>query len=271
MKKRICILLSGQIRCNGLNPSYTADNVVLESVRTFLLNDKFKDKYNVDVFISSDCLDIKKAYDFFGEDNIKNICFYEKNYFLNEVKCQIRPLTYYEGEYSKMNFNGCKPYPNMLGMLYRLHIAYMLMKDYQTQTGVIYDYVIKLRPDSKLTKDIFPLFDILETTDTQIVTEHDHFTISKYDLSDTFDLIGKYGSYDEHCDKKKEEGIYSYLTRDGHYYPNNIMCYCPEKQYSDNVYFAIKSRNLEHDKAFKGIIYPTYTAIYRGNGKFAYM
>jgi hypothetical protein len=269
MKKRVCILFSGQTRCSGLNPEYVQDNIIIESLRSYLLNDKFKEQYNFDVFIATDKIDINKAYELFGEDNIKNICLYETNWLLNKCECNIHPFEYYANEYSKINFNGCDAHPSGLFMLYRLHLAYILMKNYQNKTGTTYDYIVKLRPDSKLSKDIMPLFDILETTDVQIISEHDHFAIVKSEFSDVFNLIGNYGKYNEHCDNKKM--IYSYLTRDGRLDSNKIICYCPEKQYTDHIYFIIKSRNLQFDQIFQGIIYPNYTSIYRGNGVYAYM
>ena len=52
MKKKVCILLTGQMRVNSLNIAESNDNILLDSFNTCLLNDGFKEKYNFDVFIS---------------------------------------------------------------------------------------------------------------------------------------------------------------------------------------------------------------------------
>jgi hypothetical protein len=143
------------------------------------------------------------------------------------------------------------------------------MKNYQEETQTHYDYVVKMRPDSELRKDIMELFDMLETTRKQFVVEHDHFVIVKYEFSEIFKLIENYGNYDEHIDLKKD--IYYYLTSTGELYPNQIMCFCPEKQFTDNIYYLLKSKDLNFHESFHGFKYPTFTALYRGNGVYAYM
>jgi hypothetical protein len=50
MKKRVGILFSGQIRSNSLNPNYNNDNIILDSISQYFLNNQFKEKYNYDVF-----------------------------------------------------------------------------------------------------------------------------------------------------------------------------------------------------------------------------
>jgi hypothetical protein len=143
------------------------------------------------------------------------------------------------------------------------------MINYQIETGVKYDYVIKLRPDSKLTKNIMELLDILETTDAQIITEHDHFVITKYELSDIFKLMEHYGEYNEPVETKND--IYRYLFRDSVVWADNFIRFCPEKQFTDNIYYTLLSKGYDFDTAFKGITYPNYTALYGGNLTYRHM
>ena len=66
MKKRVGILFSGQIRSNSLNPNYNNDNIILDSISQYFLNSQFKEKYNYDVFISTDNIDVERAKSYFG-------------------------------------------------------------------------------------------------------------------------------------------------------------------------------------------------------------
>jgi hypothetical protein len=269
MKKRVCILLTGQMRVNSLNLGELNDNTLIDSFNTCLLNDNFKEKYNFDVFISTDSIDIEKAKTFFGDENLKNVFLYDSNWYLNNINHNIKSFEHYEDKYSKINFEECYSNSHILFMIYRLYTAYNLMINYQMETDIKYDYVIKLRPDSKLTKNIMELFDILETTDTQIITEHDHLVITKYELSDIFKLMENYGEYNENVNQKYN--LYKYFFRDGIVYPDNVFRFSPEKQFSDNISDKILSKGYDFNTAFKGITYPNYTSLYGGGGNYKYM
>ena len=269
MKKRVCILLSGQMRSNGLNSNYTSDNIILESIEKYFLNEKFKKDYDYDVFISTDTIDLNKATIFFGEEHLKNICINEDNWYLKNIEKNIESFEYYKNEYLKIDITGYIDYSYTLFMIYRLLTVYNLMLNYQIETKTNYDYVVKLRPDSELTNDINELFNILETTNKKIISEHDHFVITTYEFSNIFRLIEEFGKYNEQISIKPY--IYCHLSVSGQIYPDNVMCYCQEKQFMDNIFYKIKSKNLDFQDCFQGIIYSKYTKIYRGNGVYAHL
>jgi len=77
-KKRIAILYSGQMRLNSLNTNEKKNTTILNSISDFLLTEKFIKKYDYDIFIGTDNIDIYESYNFFGE-NLKNIHIAEKN------------------------------------------------------------------------------------------------------------------------------------------------------------------------------------------------
>ena len=64
-KTKIAIMFVGQIRINGLYNNYADDNYILESIQKYLLNDKFIQTFDYDVFISTDNIDIDKCNLFF--------------------------------------------------------------------------------------------------------------------------------------------------------------------------------------------------------------
>ena len=52
---------------------------------------------------------------------------------------------------------------------------------------------------------------------------------------------------------------------------NTEMLFCPEKQFIDHIYYTILSKNMNFNESFLGLVYSSYTIIYRGNGRYAYM
>jgi hypothetical protein len=151
-----------------------------------------------------------------------------------------------------------------------MYCCYNLLKNYQKQTNASYDYLIRIRPDSLLMQDVMLLFDMLENTNLQFITDHDHFFILKNILEDVFKLVEKYGIYNDHINNKYN--IYaSFLSKNGILYHNNVMCFCPEKQFTDHVYYTILSKNMDFNESFFGMIYPSFQILYRGCGKYAHI
>ena len=269
MKKRVGIIYSGQTRSNALNPNYTYDNIILESTFKYLLNDEFKEKYDYDIFFSVDMIDCDKAKLVFG-DHLKNIHILENDWYLNSIEQLPMPYDYFKEKYSKINFMGCESYINGLYQYYRMYCSYNLLKNYQNQTNTTYDYLIRIRPDALLMQDTMQLFNILESTNRQIIIEHEQLCIMKYKLEDIFKLVEKYGEYNEHINNKYN--IYaSFLSKSGKLYPNNVMCFCPEKQFTDHIYHTILSKNMNFNDSFFGMVYPSFNLLYRGNSKYAHI
>ena len=267
MKKKLGILFSGQMRPNSLNPNYCNDNIILESISKYLLNDEFKNKYDYDIFFSVDVIDFDKTRGFFGE-NLKNIHITESNTYLHDIESDILPYTYFHENYLKINFKDCNNHIHALYQYYRMYSVYNLLKNYQEKNNIKYDYLVRIRPDIRIMQDIMPMFNILEQTNKQIITEHEQLFILKYELEDIFKLIECYGNYQEPMYLKN---IYSYLTRGVNLEPYNIMCFCPEKQFTDHVYHIIKSKNMEFSDTFYGITYPSFNLLYRGNNKYGHI
>jgi hypothetical protein len=71
-KKNIAILFSGQIRSNSLSLNNNNNDLILNSMNINFINNDFKSKYNYDIFISSDEINVDKTMNYF-ENNVKNI------------------------------------------------------------------------------------------------------------------------------------------------------------------------------------------------------
>jgi hypothetical protein len=88
-KPRIAILLTGQMRANSMNPEYLADTIIHDSIRIHFLNTEFTDRYDYDVFISTDKISLKKAYEFYG-NNLKNVHITETDEYLYSCNRKIK-------------------------------------------------------------------------------------------------------------------------------------------------------------------------------------
>ena len=73
MKKKLCVLIAGQMRTNILSGEELTTKDITDYMNLNIFNDYMKDNFNYDVFIASDSIDIERTKEFIG-DNIKNIC-----------------------------------------------------------------------------------------------------------------------------------------------------------------------------------------------------
>ena len=270
MKRRVAIVYSGQTRTNALNSSYKKDNVILDATNKYFLNDEFKSKYEYDVFISTDGIDITKAKEFFGS-NLKNINITKEDFYLNKIDTSnVKPYEYYYNRYQEKTkdakYNG-QPVPNYIQNLhqyYRMYCGYNMLIQYQRATSTKYDYIIRIRPDSRIMRNISTLMNILDTTDAQVITEHDQLTIFKYNLVDILKLITCYGDYVDDKDLTK----YKFMNASGNIGLRDFLA--PERNYVNHIFHVISKNNLEWNKSFIGILYPSYHLLYREDGSHAY-
>jgi hypothetical protein len=268
MKKRVGIIYSGQLRSNGLNPEYKSDDIILEATRKYFLNDHFSEKYDYDVFFSVDTIDVSKAKEFFG-DHLKNIHITETEWYMNEVDTKIPDYSYYNSKFLSNDFQNCDTFEHSLYQYYRMYCGYNMLKDYQTKNNIKYDYLVRIRPDIRIMQDLMPLFAILETTNKQIIMEHEQLCILTPYLEEMFAFVNYMGTYKgslwDHMQR------YTFLSRDGLGYPDKIWKFAPEKQFVDYVYDFVSKKQLDYFEVLLGITYPSFNLLYRGNNEYAYI
>jgi hypothetical protein len=270
MKPRIAILFNGQMRANSLNPEYKSDTLILDSIAKYFINDEFKSKYEYDIFISTDNnIDIKHTNAFFG-NNLKNIHIIETDWYLHECRHSIPEYKYYHDKYINIDFKGYNNCVESLYSLYRLYDAYNLMKNYIMDTNTQYNYIIQIRPDLRLMKNFVPLFNILDTTNIQVIAEHAHIIILKYKVREILEIIKYMGTYTE--SRSTKINIYNYLCRgdpsDGN---RDEYIFAPEKQILDHIYAVLSINNYNFYNSFIGITYPSFHVLYRGNGVYGHV
>jgi hypothetical protein len=268
MKKRVGILFSGQIRANSLNPKYNKNDIILNSISQYFLNSQFKEKYNYDVFISTDDIDVEKAKSYFGR-NLKNINLTEKNWFHNPMKTTPQSFDYYNKKYVNKNFNGHDSHSHAIYQYYRMYINYLMLKNYQEDSNQTYDYFVRIRLDARIMQDLNVVFEYLEKTEKSIFIEHEQLMIVKPELVNVFKLIEHYGTYEEPVQNKY--AIYLYLTDGRPLESDKVMKYSPEKQFVDHIYYTLLQNNKDYFKSLCDVTYPSFNLLYRENGSYAYV
>jgi hypothetical protein len=267
MKSHIAFIISGQMRSNSLHPSNN-DSTIIDSWTSNIFTEEFKSKYEYDVFISTDSISNEKAKLYFN-DHLKNTHITETDTFLYNWDINKNPYEYYDAKYKIINYGDHINYIYAAYQYYRMYCSYKMMKEYIKQTGVTYKYIVRLRPDSQIMQNIIILFNILETTDIQFITEHEQLCIMTYRLKDIFKLVKHYGTY---LDPVTKKNIYNFMTRNiPAIFNERVMMYAPEKQFIDHVYYTIAGLNLDFLKSFLGIRYPSYNLLYRGGGIYGHI
>lgn len=257
------------MRANSLNSNYNKDNLILEATSKYFLNDEFKSKYDYDVFFSVDTIDIEKAKEYFGEDRLINVHITETDWTLQPIDNKLlNDYNYYHNEYLKIDFENCEKHINALYQYYRMYSAYNLLKNHQKKTNITYDYLVRIRPDIRLMQDIIPLFNILETTNKEIIAEHEQLIILKYELRDIFKLIKYYGTF-KNCQNNRDI-FRHFIKQESDMLSEQICRFCPEKQFIEYLNYIFINKKLIFKEVFTGITYPSYNLLYRGNGIYGY-
>ena len=269
-KTKIAIMFVGQIRINGLYNNYADDNYILESIQKYLLNDKFIQTFDYDVFISTDNIDIDKCNLFFGE-KLKNINIYEKEWFYNPISREIKSYKYFYDKYMTINFNGYRNYVQALHEMYRVYCAYNMVIDNETKNNKSYDMIIKIRLDSRLMQDLYELILFFIENNKKILLEHDHFIMVNKDYKELFDFINFFGTYQNIIDNT--DSIFDYL------FPpwaieinsdNSLYFFCPERQILEYIRYLLHKNKGTLINDLVTITYSSYTILYRGNNSYGY-
>lgn len=221
------------------------NNLILNSIDINFINSEFKNKYNYDIFISSDELNLEKTFNYFG-NNIKNIYLSDVNYYLYDPKTNIVSYedTFYK--YISRNYDNHQIYPHSVMQFYRLYNCYNLMINHISITN--YDYIIRSRLDISYEENIMNYLDILDS-------ESD---LQYFGYADCFS-IGRVGIMEYYC--KMIDNKYGL-------YINNNICdpirwrYAPETQLSECLIDYCIINNLDPNISLKNM--NNFCRIYRG-------
>ena len=284
MKKRVGFICSGQMRDNSLNPNQINDNIILESFELNLLNNEFKSKYDYDFFISTDCIDVNKSIEFFG-DNLKNINITDNKEYLFHLSNEPEDFYDYFNKFieTTKNYKNFILHEHAMFQYYRMYLAYMMLKDYQKKENIHYDYFVRIRPDIRIMQNVMYLFELLENTNLKVITEHEQLCIIKPELEKIFELVKYYGEFNQMSIPTKRVYMQFYNAKKGlskdfpidyknheNFLNDTLIRFSPEKQFVDHIDNLMEVQNLNPEESYLGIVYPSYNLIY-SNKKYKYI
>ena len=198
MKKKIAILIVGQIRTNSLG---MGNNTSFEKeFKQNILNEEILQNYDVNIFFVTDRIIKEKAYNYFGESlkGLMETDFEDLDEPLNLNEIISKYMEYYN--FRKNNPEKFpivnNPRPSCMYMFYKLYIAYKLMINYEKKNNLQHDYILKIRPDANLNNNFYKYIKLLEDNNLEILFNWDHAYFGKYDIMCYIcNLVLCYGKY----------------------------------------------------------------------------
>lgn len=199
MKKRVAFLFTGESRCNPMGFCQNPRHDILDSYNRNIFNYEFTTKFDYDIYISTDDVNLHTTIEYFGPDKIKNIhiikSFYgHPEYYLEEVPSKLKPENCYVYDYEQQNFHDCISYPNSIRQNYKICDAYNMLQ----QKNIHYDFIVKIRFDNTVLTNIMECFKKFEdNAELQIIGQTDMFFIGKPDIMKFYcrSIDRNYGKY----------------------------------------------------------------------------
>jgi hypothetical protein len=251
--KKICFILSGQIRKNSLRDELSTDNTITDSFNEYIFNKKLKEKYDYDIFISTDTIDIKKTLNFFSKEKVKNIHCSNNDFYLNPITKNIPSVNYYDGLYHKNHIDGYQHHERSVYQYHRLYDCYNLAENYNSINN--YDYIVRMRLDMAFNNDINNYLEILDNDpNIHIFCHGDVFAIGRKNIMKEYctTINNKFGKYNKHYYKKNYNFKNSIIGYE-HFYSNDPVewSYSPEFQIYECLFEFCEENNLDIDSSLK--------------------
>jgi len=211
-KPRIGFLFTGHMRSNPLGFSTNPNYEILETLNKFVFNDDFKKSYDYDVFISTDSINIHKAFDFFGQDsnglcNLKNIRmekqlgFMDPHYYF-DIPYKSIEENYFKVEFLKQDLTGYDSCIAMMSIpqMYKVYDAFNMLNNHNGYGNYInYYFICKIRLDMLIRENIIDSFNRLNNNpDIQMITFWDMNLLGKPEIMKYYceAITNKFGFYD---------------------------------------------------------------------------
>ena len=196
--KKIAFLFTGQSRCNPLSHNANKQNIILDSYSKYIFTEEFKKKYEYDIFISTDDINIEKTINYFGKEHIKNIHLFNTNFILNQNrKYNIPDIGYYIDKYNSYDKGECNPNVNSIHQQYKIRDAYNLLESYTDPNS--YFLIFRIRLDIKFTANFMEtIIDIFENNNIlELIPGYDLFAAGKPRIMKEYccGIDNKYGTY----------------------------------------------------------------------------
>ena len=247
-KKKVIFLFSGQSRRSPFSIKNKEGRCleILNSYNKYIFTQEFKSKYNYQVFISTDDIHLSDTINYFSIENIGNIHLLDTNYYYKNICSKVKDVSFYLNSYNKKDFGVCWKYNNSIYQHHKILDCYNMIRNSEQFDNV--DYIVRLRFDIKINKDISSLITKLETnSNLQIILSWDLVAIGKPEIMDCYctGLENNYGNYHYNVIIPKELPV----MKDYHIIDKNRWTYAPERQLFEMLFEYCNNNNLDINNA----------------------
>jgi len=245
---KIVFCFTGQSRTSpfSLNKK-KRNNEILDSYNKYIFTEEFKKKYDYEIYISTDNIDLDDTINYFNRKNIGNIHLFDTDFYLKPVKnkpcklilCLKKHDLFHDPKYEKHEGSIYQHYKYLdCFSLYTNNIIY-------NHAIKIFDckYIVRMRLDSKFEGNILKDIEYLNNNkDTGIFLAYDFYAIGRPAIMECYltGLLHKYGTYSEKC-----------LVPNHRYSIGGVNMigwrYAPERQLFEMLFdFCIKNKKCPH-------------------------
>jgi hypothetical protein len=223
--------------------NYDTDTHVVDSINKYFLNDEFKAKYDYDIYISTDMIDIEKTNAFFGKERIKNIYMSDNEYLLQKINYKNDTENNVAGRFTHQQ--------------YKKYIGGEMIK----QSNTNYDIIVYTRFDNIYTDYIYKHIENVNKHN-KLYGQHDLFAFGESEIMLYYlNLYKMYDSYNFNKNKKYDfqDNI---ISKDAMYNSSEDRWNSPEFKLFEHLFKFCVDNNVNIDSTIKKVI---LCAIYRGN------
>jgi hypothetical protein len=195
-RKKIVFLFSGNARTSP----FTVDKekrsqAILDSYNQYIFTESFKEKYDYEVYITSDNIHLQDTIQYFSKNHIKNIHLLDSEYYLTH-NSDTKNIEYYLNQYNQKDWSQHQKYEGSIHQHYKILDCYELAKKDNSLQNC--DYIVRIRLDVVLQKSIEEVIQLLETSPAlKIVIDWDFFALGTPPIMEWYctGLEHNYGNY----------------------------------------------------------------------------
>jgi hypothetical protein len=255
-KKKIVFLFSGNARSSPFTIETKHRNrEILECYNQRIFTEEFKEKYDYDVYITTDNIHLQDTIEYFSKNHIKNIHLLDHDYYLTTNKdtsstSNQKKVEYYLNKYNEKDWSYFQKHEGSIHQHYKILDCYNLSKKDGSFDNA--DFIVRIRMDVVINKNIQELINVIEKNpDVEIVIDWDIFALGKPSIMKWYctGLERDYGNYNFNVPVPETFPVMDdYLTTN-----KKKWTYSAERQLFEMLYDYCHKKKLDINKAIVNI------------------
>jgi len=251
-KKKVVFLFSGNARTFPFSKdTHKRSHEILESYNRYVFTESFKEKYNYEIYITSDHLDLEDTLRYFSENHIKNIHLLDDDSYLTNHKdrdTNIKNIQHYLNKYNEKDWSHYLKHEGSIHQHYKILDCYQMAKNDNNIHNS--HYIVRMRMDIEMTRDLQEIIGMIdETPELEIVIDGDLFALGTPSIMEWYctGLENNYGNYNYNIPVPDTLPIMNDYGRDD----KKRWTYAAERQLFEMLYDYCVQRNLDINQTIR--------------------